>query len=224
LPVFILLVSGAILAAVTAAVRQNRRNLLARIHAEWGKPRNRVRKMDAIRASHRSRLSASGSSASMDDRTWDDLILDDVFAALDRTESTLGQHALYHRLRTAPIADSLDAFEALVTRMSADVQARERAQMALARLQDAHGYDLWWLLQPDALDSPGWYLIFPLLTASTIVALLVGLDGSDVKPHIVLAATHDGELVDLLRDRYAAFHFGDAIGPNGVTFDYHLLP
>jgi hypothetical protein len=185
LPVFILLVSGAILAAVTAAVRQNRRNLLARIHAEWGKPRNRVRKMDAIRASHRSRLSASGSSASMDDRTWDDLILDDVFAALDRTESTLGQHALYHRLRTAPIADSLDAFEALVTRMSADVQARERAQMALARLQDAHGYDLWWLLQPDALDSPGWYLIFPLLTASTIVALLVGLFWLHLLPLVI---------------------------------------
>jgi DNA mismatch repair ATPase MutS len=27
-----------------------------------------------------------------------------------------------------------------------------------------------------------------------------------------------------LRDHYAAFHFGDAIGPNGLTFDYHLLP
>jgi DNA mismatch repair ATPase MutS len=50
------------------------------------------------------------------------------------------------------------------------------------------------------------------------------VDGRDFKPHIVLAATHDGELVDLLRDRYAAYHFGDAIGPNGLTFDYHLLP
>src|ERR1700681_1213286 len=173
--VFILLVSGAILAAVTATVRQNRRNLLARIRAEWSKPRNRVRKMDAIRASHRSRLSASGSSASLDDRTWDDLILDDVFAALDRTDSTLGQHALYHRLRTAPAANSLDAFAALVTRMSADVQTRERAQVALARLQDAHGYDLWWLHQPDALDTPGWYVIFPLLTAGTFIALLLGV-------------------------------------------------
>ena len=41
-----------------------------------------------------------------------DLNLDDVFAALDRTESTLGQHALYHRLRTAPVADHLEAFDA----------------------------------------------------------------------------------------------------------------
>ena len=141
--------------------------------------------MDAIRVSHQSRLSATGSSASLDDRTWDDLILDDVFATLDRTESTLGQHALYHRLRTTPIADSLDAFEALVTRMSADVQARERAQVALARLQDAHGYDLWWLHQPDALDTPGWYVIFPLLTASTFVALLLGVFWLHLLPLVI---------------------------------------
>ena len=182
--IFILLVAGAIL-AVTATVRQNRRHLLARIRAEWSKPRHRVRKMDTIRASHRSRLSASGSSASLDDRTWDDLILDDVFAALDRTDSTLGQHALYHRLRTAPIADGLDAFEALVTRMSADVQTRERAQMALARLQDAHGYDLWWLLQPDAVDTRVWYVLFPLLTASTLAALLLGVFWGHLLPMVI---------------------------------------
>ena len=44
-------------------------------------------------------FSAGGS---LDERTWVDLNLDDVFAAIDRTQSTLGQHALYHRLRTAP--------------------------------------------------------------------------------------------------------------------------
>jgi len=75
----------------------------------------------------------------------DDLNLDAVFATVERTESTLGQHALYHRLRSAPVANNLDTFEALVTRLTGDVPSRERAQMALARLQDAHGYDLWWL-------------------------------------------------------------------------------
>jgi DNA mismatch repair ATPase MutS len=57
---------------------------------------------------------------------------------------------------------------------------------------------------------------------AVLTELLV--DATDVRPHIVLAATHDGELVDLLRGSYAAYHFGDAIGPNGLTFDYHLLP
>jgi len=41
-------------------------------------------------------------------------------------------------------------------------------------------------------------------------------------PHVVLAATHDVELVDFLRDRYVVYHLGDAVGPNGLTFDYRL--
>jgi hypothetical protein len=172
--VSILLVAVATLAVVVVTVRQNRRSRLARIRAEWSKPRDRVRRMDAIRQSHRSRLAAFGSSASLDERTWVDLNLDDVFAAVDRTESTLGQHALYHRLRSAPLADNLASFEALVTLIGKDVPTRERTQMALARLQDPQGYDLWWLAQPGALDVPLWHVIFPVLTVSALAVLLVG--------------------------------------------------
>jgi len=50
------------------------------------------------------------------------------------------------------------------------------------------------------------------------------LDDTNSKPHVVIAATHDGELVDLLQDTYVALHFGDSLGPNGLTFDYKLRP
>ena len=73
---------------------------LARLRAGWGKPVDRTHKMDAIAASCRSRVAESGASAAMDDRTWNDLDFDAVFAALDRTVSTLGQHALDDRLRS----------------------------------------------------------------------------------------------------------------------------
>jgi len=107
--------------------------------------------------------------AALDERTWADLNLDDVFAALDHTRSTLGQHALYHRLRTAPLGDHLEAFEALVYRMTVDAAVRERAQMALARLQDPHGYDIWWLARAGAVERRSWYAVFPVLTASAVV-------------------------------------------------------
>ena len=54
-------------------------------------------------------------------------------------------------------------------------------------------------------------------------AVLRTLFGPD-RPHVVLAATHDAELVELLRERYEVFHLGDALGPNGLTFDYRLTP
>ena len=77
--------------------------------------------------------------------------MDAVFAAIDRTESTVGQQRLYHRLRSAPVAADRDAFESLAVRMASQRALRERAQMRLARLQDPWGYELWWLAQPGSL-------------------------------------------------------------------------
>jgi hypothetical protein len=162
-------------AAVAGTIQRSRRSRLARLRAGWGRPVDRIRKMDAIAASCRSRVAESGASAVMDDRTWNDLDLDAVFAALDRTVSTLGQHALYYRLRSAPLAAHLEAFESLVTRMSADAPARERAQLGLARLQDPHGYDLWWLARPDAVDMRPWFVLFPVLSGTALTALLLTL-------------------------------------------------
>lgn len=38
----------------------------------------------------------------------------------------------------------------------------------------------------------------------------------------MVAATHDGELVELLRDLYDAYHFEDELGSEGLLFDYRL--
>ena len=105
------LVLPALLLLVVAAIRRSRRQRLARIRATWGAPIERVRRMDAMSTSHAARITVFTGGRSLDERTWVDLNLDDVFAAIDRTQSTLGQHALYHRLRTMPVADHLGAFE-----------------------------------------------------------------------------------------------------------------
>src|SRR5262245_55969022 len=106
----------AALAAIMTLRRRGRQRLLASIRAKWGKPSARRHKMDAIAAANQSRLAAFHTVAFVDDRTWADLDLDGVFAAIDRTGSTLGQQALYHRLHTAPATQGLSTFEALVTR------------------------------------------------------------------------------------------------------------
>jgi DNA mismatch repair ATPase MutS len=51
--------------------------------------------------------------------------------------------------------------------------------------------------------------------------LLLASTGA-AKPHIVLAATHDQELVDLASGTFDAYHFGDSIGPDGLVFDHQL--
>jgi hypothetical protein len=151
-----------------------RRRRLLEVRRTWGRSITRERRLDTIAASHAERCAALG-ARTLDDRTWADLDLDDVFVALDRTTSTLGQHALYHRLRTAPVAPHLDEFETLIERLRRDAAARERAQLALSRLQDPHGYDVWWLGAADAFDRRPWYTLFPLLMAVTVSLAVAAL-------------------------------------------------
>jgi hypothetical protein len=188
-----------ILAAGT--LRRGRARRLARLREDWGKQVSRTRNMEAIAGSYHSRLAAAALSAGdLDNRTWQDLNLDEVFAALDRTESTLGQHALYHRLRMAPATAHLDAFEALVNRIGADPALRERAQLALSRLQDPHGYDLWWLAGKNAIESQSWYVLFPCLSACTVLLVVLTMFLPQMLP-ILVAAFFTNLLVRYTTDR-----------------------
>lgn len=59
---------------------------------------------------------------------------------------------------------------------------------------------------------------------AVLVSLLQPDSDGVSAPHLVLAATHDQELVGFLDGTYTPAHFADAMGPSGVTFDYRLRP
>ena len=61
-----------------------------------------------------------------------------------------------------------------------------------------------------------------IAAAEATLAELIHEDGSTPSPHIVIAATHDRELVALLERTYASFHFADGIDAHGLSFDYRL--
>ena len=206
---WLLLISVLVVTAVIVIGRDARQRASERLKAEWGQPRPRHQKMDAIAASHQSRVAEYGDSTALDDRTWNDLVLDDVFVTIDRTESTLGQHALYHRLRTAQTEGTLQAFEALVTRMTNEPATRERAQLALARLRDPQGYDLWWLARPRAIETPGWYVVFPALTVIILgsLALMAGHPGLQLLVGVALAVNLAAYFVTMKQVNAAAAAF-----------------
>lgn len=173
MPPVVAAVAALVVLAVAAQwlLRRNRQRLLSTLRANWGQPSARTRKMDAIAEYHRSVVLANGPGWALDDRTWSDLEMDAVFQSIDRTESTLGQQTLYHRLRQQD-PGSLDAFEQLVERMSKDAATRERIQLALAGLREPDGYDLWWLTQADAVARPRWHLVFVAWAAIVLTAMV----------------------------------------------------
>jgi hypothetical protein len=79
----------------TALFELNRRARAAHLRttrASRGQAPVRARDMAAIAAYHRARATSDPTDGSLDDRTWDDLNMNDVFSVLDRTESVVGQH------------------------------------------------------------------------------------------------------------------------------------
>jgi len=145
--------------------RRKKQTRLTELRAQWCVERMRDRDMAAIAAYARGVVR---SGTPLDDRTWADLNMDDVYAAIDRTESTVGQQVLYARLRSGRPNEHLSAFEALVTHASEDVPARERALLALGKLRAPAGYDLWWLTQPGVFESAPWHVLFPVAGLSMI--------------------------------------------------------
>lgn len=61
-----------------------------------------------------------------------------------------------------------------------------------------------------------------IAAAEATLAELIHEDGRTPSPHVVIAATHDRELVALLERTYASFHFADSIDAHGLSFDYRL--
>jgi hypothetical protein len=171
----LLLVGVCVAVALMIARRlaRRRQRLLAQCRNEWGVATPRRHDTAVLTRALVARRSSADTNRFVDERTDRDLLLDQVFVALDRTRSTAGRDALYHRLRSSPGPSERAAFEALVERFSTDVEAREGAALALARLQDPHGYDVWWLARPDVIESRGWDVAFPFAAAATAIACVV---------------------------------------------------
>ena len=129
--------------------------------------------MEAIASYHRGLTTVSG--VSLDDRTWRDLDLDAVYVVLDRTSSSVGQQCLYHRLRSSASATTLQAFEALISRMAGNVALREQCQMALASLRGAAGYDIWRLAEPGVLEVRRWHVVSPVLALAMLISAALAL-------------------------------------------------
>jgi hypothetical protein len=117
----------------------------------WGQMRERERDLKSLAADH----PAHGDAGALDQRTWDDLDMDDVFAVVDRTETAIGRKALYARLRRPSAENYLAAFETLVRALSEDAALRERVEDVLVPLGEMSPSELGTFRRVGALLSAG---------------------------------------------------------------------
>ena len=133
--------------------------------------RERHTDMRLISAVHR-RLVDAGASESLDERTWADLDLDDVFHAVDHAASEPGRQLLYHHLRTPHVdLSALDRREAAANRFASDEALTNHVRRTLAQLGDPRAAHLDELFFGDLPNRPALWWTFPLLTVSAVSCL-----------------------------------------------------
>jgi hypothetical protein len=121
-------------ASIRCSQKRMNQKKLATLHACWGRVTDRKRDFTDIASLSAYEVDQAGDSR-IDDQTWSDLHMDDVYTRMDTTLTSPGQSVLYRMLRT-PLhsEDTLRQRDQVIQLFQVNQIVREGIQMDLLRL------------------------------------------------------------------------------------------
>jgi DNA mismatch repair ATPase MutS len=132
--------------------RLNLAKLIANLRAKWGVAESRVNHFSELHAHFIKTQSEDDNRYVIDDRTWNDLDMDLVYAQINRTLTIPGELELYSLLRRPLInREELERRNLLFNLFSQDQDIREKYQVTLSKLgksEDVYNLDILWEDQP----------------------------------------------------------------------------
>ena len=179
--IILLIVAGAIVFSLIWRRRQ-KAQLFRDIRLYWGLPRtpSDEREFEKIALYYRLKTRVAGDG--LDDKTWADLNLDQVFEFIDRTSSRVGQQYLYDLLRTPKFEEEpLLKLERLVNRFKDD-KLREEVQVELQRLNSKDALFLPYLFQEEIPKLRVHRYVFLAVTLTTVASLVGSFVSSAFRP------------------------------------------
>lgn len=116
--------------------KAKREKLKKELDEKWGRKAERKYPQNAYeRISHFYQQTKQKNAVTIDDITWNDLSMDDVFRAMNHTYSSVGEESLYRRLRTLELTEEkLKAFGAQVSCFEQNEKAAKELQEEYASI------------------------------------------------------------------------------------------
>jgi len=132
--------------------RLNTAKLIVNLRKKWGVAESRLRNFSELHTHFKKTQARVRNKYVLDDRTWNDLDMDLIYAQIDRTLTIPGELALYSILRN-PLIDEeeLHNRSRLINLFSQDQNIREKFQVPLSKLgktEDVYQLDILWEDQP----------------------------------------------------------------------------
>ena len=156
------------------------RKLIRKLKNSWGKkPEGEYREGDMtwIRSWYDDYSKTNPDEFYVDDTTWNDLDMDDVYKRINACCSTAGEQSLYYMLRHPMNREDFDQQAGLISMMEKDPDTRLNLQKILSKVGIYRSVWLGNLLHPQN-PSRFWLIIYSLLAlfvpVSIACALLIG--------------------------------------------------
>ena len=132
--------------------RLNRAKLIANLRKKWGVAESRLRNFSELHDHFKKTQAGDDNKYVLDDRTWNDLDMDLIYAQMDRTMTIPVELALYSLLRRPHLnIEELDKRNYLINLFSQEQKIREKYQVVFSRLgkkADVYHLDILWEDQP----------------------------------------------------------------------------
>jgi DNA mismatch repair ATPase MutS len=159
---------------VTTPMNNNRkRKIKEKFLNAFGKIKDDSFNFDEIESYFRKKKQ-SDSFQVLSDKTCKDLDFRELFMFIDRTNSKVGQHYLYNKLRTIPL-DSNDLLltEKLIEYFTVNVDSRVDVQTQLSNLNDHEAFYITSLFQDEHINPPKWFFVVRLLSFTSVLSLIL---------------------------------------------------
>ncbi len=156
-------------------IKYRRQKKLLEINKNWGKPFSdrKVSELSQLYYSLKEKPK-NNKSYYVDDATWEDLNLDDIYSILNRTYTEVGSQYLYNLIRN-PIMnrEELQKREKLISSFCENQSLREHVQLCLTSLSATDGAYMPHLLWGTLIEKSIFRFIVPVLHYLSIIVILL---------------------------------------------------
>ena len=177
----ILIITGLVLLVTIKLILKNKRSRsIADLKSEWGKVIHKSRNIDLISIYYKT-INQSN-HRSVDDSTWSDLDMDEVYTRIDATISKIGEQKLYEILHSQRFSlKELRDFDNLIEFFNRNEAIRIKVQILLSKLKNQDLYYFSHLFSNKLPSRPGYYWIYPSMSLFTMVMICICI----MYPHLI---------------------------------------
>jgi ABC-type multidrug transport system fused ATPase/permease subunit len=148
--------------------------LLTQLREDWGKEKEVDRDFSEIESLHRySTAHHEDNDISVDDQTWSDLNMNDLYSRMERSLTNPGECVLYQILRTPLLSDEILKQRSQIIRLfQTNQEIREKIQMGLLRIGKQKGNGITALVCEELPPSTPLKLFFSFLALLALVSII----------------------------------------------------